>query len=99
MWQRLLNIGIALHGLILVSSQLVKNTVAFLVTQGLVVGMIAGVGILLQWKRYPSLLTRKPGQDISILFRFQLGNKVKAAELEEHKLDYMSRQQSKAKPS
>ena len=96
MWQLLMNIGVVLHGMIVVASSFTDHTIGFVVAQGLVVVGLGGIGLYLQWKHYPSMLVKEPNQDIGILFRFGLGKKVKASDLREHKLDLAKRAASKS---
>ena len=89
MWIRLLMTGVLWHCLALLVMDWTGDSNAALATQLVGWGVIACIGVVVQWKRYPSCLLREKAGDIAKLFRFQLGNQVQAGDLTIKSLDYV----------
>ena len=84
MWTEVLMLGNAWIGGICVMYQWnqakIEDFAAFMVLAGLL--FLGLTGLVIQYFKCPSMLYRKKGLDIAVLFRFQLGNRVSATEIQ-----------------
>ena len=83
----MLTLGLAFHQPLFLIELNYGSGIGLFVAHAVICVAIGAVGLILQIKKYPSLLDKKPDSDIAKLFRFLLGNRVAASDLTRHQLD------------